>query len=68
MRSHPWKNWKDVSKEDGGRIFEQFKKYYQWESAWYEQVRTCREKFKKRKFKDLLSRARDHTKAATRQG
>ncbi|KAL8200474.1 hypothetical protein R6Q57_011813 [Mikania cordata] len=45
-------------------MFEHFKKYYQWESEWDDQVRTCWEKFKKRKFKDLLSRARESAKAA----
>ncbi|KAL8265847.1 hypothetical protein R6Q59_003191 [Mikania micrantha] len=39
-------------------------KYYQWESEWDDQVRTCWEKFKKRKFMDLLSRARESAKAA----
>ncbi|KAL8257121.1 hypothetical protein R6Q59_029162 [Mikania micrantha] len=64
MWCHPWKSWKDVSKEDGDRMFERFKKYYQWESEWEEQVQTCWEKFMKRKFKDLLNRARESAKAA----
>ncbi|KAI3812979.1 hypothetical protein L1987_17692 [Smallanthus sonchifolius] len=32
MWSHPWQSWRDVSKEDGDRMFERFNGYYQWES------------------------------------
>ncbi|KAK1406438.1 hypothetical protein QVD17_41736 [Tagetes erecta] len=36
--------------------------YYQWESQWDETVRSCWEKFIKRKFKDSLNRARENAK------
>ncbi|XP_035835908.1 uncharacterized protein LOC118484118 [Helianthus annuus] len=64
MWSHPWKSWKDVSKEDEDRMFERFKLYYQWENELDEQVRSCWLKFMKRKIKDVLSRARESAKAA----
>ncbi|KAK1406434.1 hypothetical protein QVD17_41732 [Tagetes erecta] len=31
MWSHPWTSRKEVSKEDGDRMFERFNGYYQWE-------------------------------------
>ncbi|KAK1440633.1 hypothetical protein QVD17_06462 [Tagetes erecta] len=62
MWSHPWKSWKEVSKEDGGRMFERFKGYYQWESQWDAMVRRCWEKFIKTKIKNSLNRARENAK------
>ncbi|KAK1411493.1 hypothetical protein QVD17_38042 [Tagetes erecta] len=69
MWSHPWKSWKEVSKEDGDRMFERFKGYYQWESQWDAMVRRCWEKFIKTKIKNSLNRARENAKvAATKAG
>ncbi|XP_076944441.1 uncharacterized protein LOC143615093 isoform X1 [Bidens hawaiensis] len=64
MYSEPWLSWKEVSTEDRNRMFERFKGYYQWENEWDDQVYSCWVKFKKRKFKDLLSRLREGAKFA----
>ncbi|KAK9057744.1 hypothetical protein SSX86_022582 [Deinandra increscens subsp. villosa] len=64
MWTHPWLSWKEVSKEDRDRLFQRFKGYYQWEEEWDDQIRSCWEKFIKRKFKDSLNRARENAKTA----